>query len=513
MKKIAFLRTFFLIALLVTPAICNALMDHSAHTFMFTKPITSNLSIEQAGWSNVLYKKQMKGAAFQVYGIFESSIMNGPLQSYFLFNGKDELVVQYGGNPGSAGGPVSPATFNPNAGTAGDYNALSGERDILAQWLGIADTNFDESYTFQPAQTQYGVAFDYNHDVKHFINMGSLQHLTAGVMMPLVYTKNSLNYNGSQELRSALNGISEGQSYQLIPDLGQSFDRFQAAFIMPYVATKYRNDSDIQIATKTFLILPISKPVNNEYIFSPQLEYNGHAVLGSQVTFQIPIFKKAEDSTARIAMFLYLENKFPFENTQYRTFDLYYKPFSRYMKIYDSLLNQAVPGVNVFTRKCHVNPYNLINFMTGLRVFYHDSCAEFGYELWGHGQENVRIEPSNAWQDKRYGICLIDKDGNPELGATASASTINYVGPQDVMPNQLGTALVNSPVYINSEQLDLNSAGAASAITHRLFASANLANRSSRLYTFATFGGFIEISQNNSALSKWGCWAKFGISF
>ena len=85
MKKIAFLRTFFLIALLVTPAICNALMDHSAHTFMFTKPITSNLSIEQAGWSNVLYKKQMKGAAFQVYGIFESSIMNGPLQSYFLF--------------------------------------------------------------------------------------------------------------------------------------------------------------------------------------------------------------------------------------------------------------------------------------------------------------------------------------------------------------------------------------------------------------------------------------------
>ena len=151
--------------------------------------------------------------------------------------------------------------------------------------------------------------------------------------------------------------------------------------------------------------------------------------------------------------------------------------------------------------------------MTGLRVFYHDSCAEFGYELWGHGQENVRIEPSNAWQDNRYGICLIDEDGNPELGATASASTINYVGPQDVMPNQLGTALVNSPVYINSEQLDLNSAGAASAITHRLFASANLANRSSRLYTFATFGGFIEISQNNSALSKWGCWAKFGISF
>lgn len=502
MKKIAFLRTFFLIALLITPMFCNALINHSAHTFMFTKPLTSNLSIEQAGWSNVLYKKQMKGAAFQAYGIFETSIINGPLQSYFLFDNKQELVVQYGADPGG-GTPV-----------AGDYNVLSGERDILAQWLGLSNENFDEeSYTFQPAQTQYGMALEYNHDVKHFINMGSMQNLTAGIMMPLVYTQNSLNYNGSEELRSALNGVSEGQSFQLIPEADQSFDRFQAAFVMPYVATKYRNDSDIQIATKTFLILPISKPVNNEYIFSPQLEYNGHALLGSQVTFQIPLFKKAEDSSARIAMFIYLENKFPFENTQYRTFDLYYKPFSRYLKIYDNVLNQALPGVTAFTRKCKVNPYNLINFMTGLRVFYHDSCAEFGYELWGHGQENVEIDSSNAWQENRYGICLIDAAGVPQLGKTASTSTINYVGPQDEIPNALGTAMVNSPVYISTDQLDLNSAGAASAITHRLFASANIANRSSRLYTFATVGGFIEVSQNNSALSKWGCWAKFGISF
>ena len=505
MKKIAFLRTFFLIALLITPMFCNALINHSAHTFMFTKPITSNLSIEQAGWSNVLYKKQMKGAAFQAYGIFETSIMSGPLQSYFLFNGKEELIVQYGSDPGV----IVPPAYPP----AGSYNALSGERDILAQWLGITDTNFDQSYTFQPAQTQYGVALEYNHDVKHFINMGSLQNLTAGVMMPLVYTKNSLNYNGSEDLRSALNGVSEGQSFQLIPEIHQSFDRFQAAFIMPYVATKYRNDHDIQIATKTFLILPISKPVNNEYIFSPQLEYNGHAVLGSQVTFQIPLFKKAEDSSARITMFIYLENKFPFENTQYRTFDLYDNPFSRYLKIYDNVLNQAVPGINVFTRKCKVNPYNLINFMTGLRVFYQDSCAEFGYELWGHGQENVVIDSSNAWQNNRYGIALINAAGTPTLGATASQSTINYVGPQDVAKDHVSGATVNKPIYINAEHLDLNSAGAASAITHRLFASANIANRSSRIYTFATLGGFIEVSQNNSALSKWGGWAKFGISF
>lgn len=511
MKKIAFLRASFLIALLITPMFCNALINHSAHTFMFTKPLTSNLSIEQAGWSNVLYKKQMKGAAFQAYGIFETSIINGPLQSYFLFDNKQELVVQYGADPGTSGPGVFPATTTPNPGVPGDYNDISGERDILAQWLGVTDTNFDQSYTFQPAQTQYGIAFDYNHDVKHFINMGSLQNLTAGVMMPLVYSQNSLNYSGSEELRSALNGVSEGQSFQLIPDAPIS--RFKAAFVMPYVATKYRNDHDIQVATKTFLILPISAPINNEYIFEPQLEYNGHAILGSQVAFQIPIFKKSEDSSARIALFIYLENKFPFENTQYRTFDLYYKPFSRYLKIYDNVLNQALPGVTALTRKCKVNPYNLINFMTGIRVFYHDSCAEFGYELWGHGQENVVIDSSNPWQNNRYGIALIEADGTPVLGATASTSTINFVGPQDTEPNALGTALVNSPVYIDQAHLNLNSAGAASAITHRLFASANVANRSSRLYTFLTLGGFIEVSQNNSALSKWGCWAKFGISF
>ena len=87
------------------------------------------------------------------------------------------------------------------------------------------------------------------------------------------------------------------------------------------------------------------------------------------------------------------------------------------------------------------------------------------------------------------------------------------MGPVDQSPNALGVDLENHPVYIQARDLDLNSAGAASAITHRLFASANIANRSSRLYTFATVGGFIEVSQNNSALSKWGGWVKFGISF
>jgi len=494
MKKIALLGTFLILLLL--PAFCYGLEDHSAHTFMFTKPVTSNLSIEQAGWSNVLYNKQVLGGAFQAYGIFEDSIINGPLQSYFLFNGKQELVVEYGSNSG---------------GNPGDYNTLSGNRDILAQWLGIADPNFNESYTFQPAQTQYGIAFEYNHDVKHFVKMGIFENLTGGIVVPLIFTRNTLNFNGSEQLRDALNGISMGQNYQLIPE--DSIERFHAAFAMPYIATKYRNDNDVQIATKTILIIPISAPVDNQYIFEPQIEYNGHAILGSQVAFQIPIFKRAQDSTARINLFIYLENKFPFKNTQYRTFDLYNKPFSRYLQIYDNLSNEVVSGVNVFTRKCDVNPYNLINFMTGFRMFYHDSCAEIGYELWGHGQENIIIQSNNAWEENRFGIALIDDTGTPTLGQTASTSTINYVGPQDTAIPAGGGAPVNNPVYIDSRDLDLNSAGAASAITHRMFASANFARRSSRLYTFLTLGSFIEVSQNNSALSKWGAWVKFGVSF
>ncbi|NBV40981.1 hypothetical protein EBR77_04005 [bacterium] len=484
----------YLLILCIIPS-CLSIDNVSSHTFMFTKPVTNTIPMEQGGWAHIVYNKQKNGSALQFYGFYQQSFPADKIEQYFAIEKKSSISIKTGPNNGA----------NPAPGLQ-SYNQFSPNRDMLAQWFAWntpslatqLTTNFDEFYSYNPSQKQYGLCLEYNHDIGKIFTIALFQNMNLGVTAPFIFVENDLNYKGPQSVLTMLS--KDDQSFQKISTSSNSTQSI--AYIQPYIGTRYMSEDDIIVCTKTFLVIPTSSAVSNNYIFNPQLGYNGHLGLGSMLTFQFPLVKASPDAASRICLFLNLENKFLFENTQKRTLDLRNKPYSRYLPLYDVYTNSTVWALDALTKDCTVAPANLINFNTGIRLRLNDSTAEIGYELWGRRQEQISFDDKNMWTENRYGIAHIDATGVITPQTTAHDSTINYVGAADA-----------SPVYIKKTDLDFNSAGSSSVITHRVYASAHFAHRGETFYYFATFSAFLEAVQNNGALNNWGGWAKFGLSF
>lgn len=486
MKKI-----LLFIALLCMTSL-EAINNYTNQTFMFPKEIFGSFAMDQASWHNIVYNKKSYGFALQAYAYGQTSLANTTTASeYFLFNDLESLVVQSGG---------------------GAYNEESFTRNILGAWLGIPDTDpITSSYSLTPQQSQYGVTLGFNQDLSKFGDMGFLRALSFGFSMPIVHVKNQLVFQGNQTVLAAL----QGAGYQnFTPALNETWDNLiidanvqqktSVATLKFQFDTKYQSEDDIQIATTTFIILPTVSSVTNEILFEPMLGYNGHAAMGSGITFQFPL-TISQDELSRICMYVGLENKFLFGNNQNRTVEIEDNPYSRYFPLYDRYTQTLVPGVNVFTRNCYVEPFNIINFIAGFRLKFKDSVAEIGYELWGKDTEQITINNDNLWQDNRYGIANINGDCVLDSTVqTASASTINYVVPDTVETGN---------VYIQARDLNLVVGEGRAALINRIYASIGYGNNNDFYSFFANFGLFMEICQNNAAMSNWGGWVKTGFTF
>ena len=482
-------KKLLLMALLCVTTL-NALNNYTNQTFMFPKEIFGSFGMDQASWHNIVYNKKSYGFALQAYAYAQSSLANNTTASeYFLFNDLESLVVQSG---------------------TGAADEESFTRNILGAWLGIKDDNpITASYSLTPQQSQYGITLGFNQDLSKFCDMGFLRALSFGFSVPIVHVKNQLVYQGSPEILTALNGgyndnfspaLSEPWEYLHIN--GDVQQETKVAALKFQFDTKYQSEDDIQIATTTFVIFPGAASVNNETIFQPMIGYNGHVAMGSGITFQFPL-SVSQDELSRICMYFGLENKYLFGNNQNRTIEIYQNPYSRYLPIYDRYTESLVPGVNVFTRNCDVEAYNIINFIAGFRLKFKESVAEIGYELWGKDTEQLTINADNLWPDNRYGIANIN--GNCELDnaiQTASKSTINYVKP-DLVEN----------VYIRAKDLTMLSGAGRAALINRVYGSIGYGHSNDYIDLFLNLGLFMEVCQNNAAVSNWGGWLKTGFTF
>lgn len=490
MKKILlFIALFFVTTL-------NAINNYTNQTFMFPKEIFGSFGMDQASWHNIVYNKKSYGFALQAYGYGQSSLANTTTASeYFLFNDLETLTVQSGGTT-----PFDEESFT---------------RNILGAWLGIPDSSpITATYSLTPKQSQYGVTLGFNQDLSKFCDMGFLRALSFGFSLPIVHVKNQLVFSGSSEVLSALQGAN-GESFT--PALSEQWEylildssiqqKTSVAVVKFQFDTKYQSEDDIQIATTTFVAFPGEASVTNTVLFQPMLGYNGHTIIGSGITFQFPL-SVSQDEISRICMYVGLENKFLFGNNQERTVEIEGNPYSRYLPLYDRYTGDLVPGVNIFTRNCYVEPFNIINFIAGFRLKFKDSVAEFGYELWGKDTEQITINSDNLWPDNRYGIANINGDCVLQTPQTASESTINYV-----VPDVVTTANPSGNVYIRARDLTLLTGEGRAALINRVYASIGYGKNNDYYSFFANGGLFMEVCQNNAAMSNWGGWVKTGFTF
>ncbi len=495
---------------------------------MLTRSVFDSIGINQSSWNNFAYTYQppKKGFVFQMYPIYGQSYDNLENPSYFLFNGKDELVVAAGTPSNNFTTPGQPRVIDP---TQGQYTVPSFNRDILGQWIGITDTH-GSTFTLQPRQRQACVMLEFLQDFKPLFQSCFFHNWFIDIQVPITWMENNIGFRGKPEVAKAFSQ----PNFQFAKILKGCHSSTRVTQAQVSIGTKYITEEDVQVVCTTGIIFPLVEQDCNGALFLPIQGFNSHFVLNSTALFQFPICKKSDFAISRILFFFDFSNNFLMRNHQLRTYDLKHKPYSRYMIFYDRHKNETVPAMNVLTLRSRVEPFNIVNLATGFRFKFRDSMGEMGYELWAHGSEVLTPEPKPGhhkyvWHEGRYGIAFINQDGvlakldaggavvplgPDELGQTASKSTINFVaapdGQADCCP---GPTFVQENKYIDIRDLDRFSGGMRPTITHRGFASVGYGCKGELRDYFANLGLFIEASQNNAALCLWGGWAKAGFAF
>ncbi len=486
MKKILLL----LIFLIFLPI--HALEKYSSRSFMFTRPAAHNLAEEWAIWH---YYQRMKNgpvkACAQVIPFYQSTTSvfcetDDEAARYFLPNCKTKLLVT-----GDAVPPVLTL------------------RDVRAEWLGINNPNFSGTLSLAPQQKQYGAIFEYQQDLAAFTDLKFFEPFWFSVMLPFVVVKNDAALRQSNVLNPNFNG---GPT-DIIEAFNQGPWRFShispaerrrsgLAEFKAKLGVTFATRRDAEVIMYTLVSIPTGGKQCAVNFFDPFLGNNSHFTYGTGVAFQVPF--SAEWDEKQFFFFAEAEHLYMFGNDQLRTFDLKGKPWSRFL-LFNSAdgLQTNIPGVNILTRQVHARPDSFVDFVTGFRSRWNNALeVELGYNLWAHGNERIELrhtrcsECNEEISFEAYGIA------GTEAGTSASESNIAFRAPNDA-----------SFVPLNLSVIDVDSAAAGAAITHKIHGAIGYGYSGESFAGFIAFGGFYEGIQNDAALQQWGVWGKIGATF
>ncbi len=467
-----------------------------SRSYMFTRPASYNLAMEQQLWHNFVYdKKGTLRSGIEAIGFYETSWPTAKAARYFLIDRKNQLSV--------AGDAVTDKLFT---------------RDIRAEWVGLPN-DFSGKLSVCPQQRQAGFTFTYSQDLNKLFDMPFLKDWTFGIELPVIWVENNINF-------TQCDIVSTGTQVGFQTDIISAFNQPNWCYgRIPACKQKAAHPAELkftlgrafltdrfQLASFSELLMPLGNSQDAQYMFSPVVGNGRHWALGGAVLMQLLL----NENTDRAAwtFFVNLEGLFLCRNKQWRTYDLQGRPWSRYM-LYtrrNSPPGSTIPGVNLLTFHTLVRPFGMADFSTGWRVTT-DWCEfELGYDLWGHGGERIHLNtppvdsPFNRHCGglNEFGIAgagTIIVDGQ-EVAASASTSDIARRGPDD-------------PVFItiNENDIDLDSATAASALNQKLHFAMGLQHKGEKVGGFAGVGFFFEFPQKNSPLRMWGTWFKIGGTF
>lgn len=459
-----------------------------ARSFMFTRPVYRNLAAQQHLWHDMVFHEcDPHSTRFQVIPLYQNSIHSKRIDRYFLFNHKNVLTVK--GDAVIAGNPAL--------------------RDIRAEWLNLP-SNFMGNFTVRPKQRQFSVWFEAQQDLGPLICSSFFENLWVGVALPFQFVENDIQLT---QIAQSMNTSTHFPT-NIIEALNQpswKYAKFNGkqkaaalAEIMLKLGARFLDRDGFQIGAYSGLVLPLHKGQNPEYIFSPFIGNDTHFGYATGVIFQIPLICGAAYADY-INFFANIESIYFFRNTQHRTMDLAYRPWTRYL-LFNSIEGTInIPGANVLTQKVRVRPYNMIDLSTGIRLELNNFELEIGYDLWARGREKIKFT-----DDFPYGKFGIAGDGTlvpgTNIAATASKSTIAQQAPNDV-------DLDGNPIFIpiTKEDILTMSGGAKAAINHRGHFALGYRKAYCLVDAFIGAGGFFEYAQKNTALDTWGLWAKITI--
>ena len=260
------------------------------------------------------------------------------------------------------------------------------------------------------------------------------------------------------------------------------------------IATTFLSSPRALAVVYSALSFPTTSKPSGQYLFDAQNGY-GHVGVVSGVLLQIPFTRPDESYSLGLA--ISFENIYLLRNHQFRSFDLYKKPWSRFMLMRkkDDPNDILIPGVNILTHSLRVSPHNIIDFGSGVRLKASMLEGEVGFGLWAHGGERCEFY-NNSWVPE-YGIA------GSAVNTSASESTISFQAPND-------------PVFVTivESDLDLKSAAQVPNLVYKVYAAVNILSLKEKYDMDLGLGAYKDMPHNETdALGNWGIWVAVGSAF
>lgn len=475
--------------------------EKMSQSFLFPRPVYTLIEARQFLAHEFFANKNCSGGAFQAFAAYQHAHPSHKVGEYFAFDFKNYLTV--------LGDDVD---INP----ADPTMRLPIPRDIRAEWLGL-DSTFNGAMRLAPEQTQWGVYLEYQQDLAPYTTNWFLSTFYISAALPIQHVKNHMNFEQFIAVPSAQPGPT---------DLFEAFNRRDlkkaripveshhktaaAELILSLGSWLMDGEDGFELGIYSMFIIPLAEHAKAKHLFSPMIGHNKHWGGGTGFNFQMPLNCNTDQRI--ISFYVDLEHIFLFRATQKRTLDLRLKPWSRYMLVNGINGQCNIPAANVLTRKVRVEPYSYFDGSAGFRFYNNNVAFEFGYSVWAHGFEWLRLK--EPWLEE-FGIA-----GQPVPGEqlfvncvpvcpTASRSTIQCQEANDV--NDQGELTF---VPIKWWDLDFYSGAARGTIDHRLHVAVGFkADDCNKFAFFAGFGAFGEFPRLDTAFGQYGVWAKIGGTF
>lgn len=271
------------------------------------------------------------------------------------------------------------------------------------------------------------------------------------------------------------------------------------------------------------------------FLLEPMIGNGHHWEVGIGFTGHIIVWEKDVDQN--LGVYLDINATHLFSAKQRRSFDFgriccpedLYNFGSRYilMKVFDSAGNYTgttVPAINRTTLLCKT--YHNFQLDLALMLGY-SSCwldIDLGYSAWIRSKEHVCLLESLP--ENTYALKGI-QNTNSSVGVLSNATqsrTATLVG--DNFTDQALVVDTPSPQFVSTADLNVLSAAAPTAFTHKIFWNISHAwkdyNLCRRFTPFIGFGGEAEFESlhpreftqpNKNSVSQWAIWIKGGFAY
>jgi len=282
----------------------------------------------------------------------------------------------------------------------------------------------------------------------------------------------------------------------------------------------WKSESMCHLESYLGVLIPAGNKVRGCNIFEPIVGHDHHVgfEFGNAGGFRVWANEEKEREvwveTAIHSIYL---NK----NTQRRSFDVKYKPWSRYLPVYCNFAqaqqantdqNPALytQGINVFTQDVEVHGRFQRTYNT---AFVYNSCrfsGEAGYNFFCRDAECVEL---CNWCDTVAFVSCGSQSGSDVIGVANRFRTITHCNNDCLGSDSSFSEDQYNENTIKQADLDLNSAAAPCQTQHTFYANLGYRWDDIEYPTFVGVGGSYEFAPDNTGLNRWLVWGKVGMSY